>query len=530
MSSLFPTQIADRQIKEIGFLPGQGSTYEIGQLTDKLTSSHFNFNALTKLLVMEHLSKQGLPPKALSASTASSLASAYGAIPYLRAWRNRVNPNWALLGGTGDDDDGDDSDSSAEKFAPPPKAPTTTPTSQAAPASEAWLKALFSQIEGTVARLVTVAIAEGRVKLDEGAKGQIRLIATESADKIARDIAELTTREILARELPPRQIEIITGKAGTNINLGLQHEKFPTLLRAAQARDHRGFCLNIWLTGPTGSGKTTAAENVAKALTLPFGTDGSLDADYKVLGFRNAQGEVVSTQFLDIYANGGIYVADEIDNWLPSALLSLNSALANGFVSSPGGLIPRHPNACVIACANTWGHGATNDYIGRAKQDAAALDRFQPKIDWPVDIRLERAVAEAQAGTVGKLWHDVILAARVSVAVQGVKIIISPRATFSGLALLGAGFAIDEVCDMTFLAGLSPEQRRPLLTATAAAKAALAAQLDRELAEQARTLTEPEDTTAPIELLFDPVTTTDAAALDRFNTYIASTFEADAFL
>jgi len=230
-----------------------------------------------------------------------------------------------------------------------------------------------------------------------------------------------------------------------------------------QAKDHRGFRLNIWLTGPTGSGKTTAAENVAKALSLPFGTDGSLDADYKVLGFRDANGNVISTQFLDIYENGGVYVADEIDNWLPSALLSLNAALANGYCTSPRGLIRRHPDACVIACANTWGLGATNEYVGRAKQDAASLDRFQPKIDWPVDERLEAALAEAQDPAVGPEWHKTVLEARRKAAAQGLRIIISPRATFAGIALLAAGFTEADVIAMTIAAGLSPEQQRAIM-------------------------------------------------------------------
>jgi hypothetical protein len=305
--------------------------------------------------------------------------------------------------------------------------------------------ALEQQIAQTVSKILA-----SQPKLDQETKDTIRKIAHESAQAALAAWTEANAK--------PRVIEILNPVTAKTVNVGLQHEKFPTLLRAAQARDPKGFRLNIWLTGPTGSGKTTAAQAVAKALSLDFGSDGSLDADYKVLGFRDANGHIVSTQFLKIYENGGIYLADEIDNWLPSALLSLNAALANGFVSTPGGLISRHKDCLVIACANTWGHGATNEYVGRSKQDAATLDRFQPKIHWPVDTKLEGAIAEASFGSAGRVWHDIICEARQKVADQGLKIIISPRATFSGLALLSAGFPLNEVMDMTFLAGLSPAQ------------------------------------------------------------------------
>ena len=316
--------------------------------------------------------------------------------------------------------------------------------------TEEWLKDLFAQVNRAVEKGVDDKISRTKLQLDDGAKEAIRTLARNAAIEAMKENAK------------PRVIEIHDTTTGDIRSVGLQHERFPILLKAMQAKDHRGFRLNIWLTGPTGSGKTTAAENAAKALNLAFGSDGSLDADYKVLGFRDANGNVISTQFLDIYEKGGIYVADEIDNWLPSALLSLNAALANGWVSSPRGLIKRHPDCCVIACANTWGLGATSDYVGRTKLDAASLDRFHPKIDWPVDEKLERALADANDGETGLLWHDLVLDARRQAKAQGLKIIISPRATFAGIALLKAGFERHEVVAMTLAAGLSPEQQKAI--------------------------------------------------------------------
>ena len=407
---------------------------------------------------------QGIPPKSAIAAKAESLAKAYVNSAYLKAWRNNTNPNWALLGSGSASgysaisttssldllDDDEEDISSSTSSVPPPAAAAAPPVH-----TEKFLRDLFAQIETTVEKLVANKIANTSVKLGDEAKAQIRTLAKTAAEERMEELAK------------PRRLEIHHAATGETHDLGLQHEKMPLLLRAVNARDHRGFRLNVWLSGPTGSGKTSAAEAVAKALNLSFGSDGSLDADYKVLGFRDANGNIISTQFLEIYENGGIYVADEIDNWMPSALLSLNAALANGWCTTPKGMVKRHPDACIIACANTWGLGATNEYVGRTRLDAASLDRFQPKIEWPVDERLEFAVADQQGGLVGQKWHDIVTTARHNAQRQGLKIIVSPRVTFSGISLLQQGFTYSEVADMTFLAGLSKEQKASLGLASA---------------------------------------------------------------
>ena len=347
-------------------------------------------------------------------STDRARSAAYNSANYLAAWRRNKGDKQNLLDDDDaqnkisllDDGDGADEGSKAEVKEEGEKQAEVPPL-QTKAQTEAFLTDLFKQINTTVEKLVKEKMSNASISLDASAKEAIKTLARSAA----KEEAEKWSR--------PQTIEILNAEAGTKIDIGMQHESFPLLLRACSARDHRGFRLNIWLTGPTGSGKTTAGENVAKALALPFGSDGSLDADYKVLGFRDANGNIISTQFLKIYENGGIYIADEIDNWLPSALLSLNAALANGWISTPGGLIQRHKDACVIACANTWGLGATGEYVGRTKLDAASLDRFQPKIDWPYDEKLERAIANNLGGQDGLDWHDTIVDARSAASTSG---------------------------------------------------------------------------------------------------------------
>lgn len=238
---------------------------------------------------------------------------------------------------------------------------------------------------------------------------------------------------------------------GSVKNLGIQHEKFPSLLKLAAARTISG-PLNIWLTGPAGSGKTTAAQNTAKALGLEFYFNGAVDTEYKLTGFIDAQGRMIKKAFRQAYEKGGVYLFDEVDASLPGALLAFNAALANGYADFPDGQVTRHPDCVIIAAANTWGLGANSDYVGRNRLDAAFLDRFV-QLSWSYDEALENNLATC------KPWAKFVQTVRKNASRNGVKVVISPRATYHGSALLETGqFTLDEIIDMTLKKGLSDDQ------------------------------------------------------------------------
>lgn len=228
-----------------------------------------------------------------------------------------------------------------------------------------------------------------------------------------------------------------------------EHYQFPRLLAAVKAG------CNVWLAGPAGSGKTTGAERAAAALGIPFSFDGALDTEYKLTGFVDAGGRIVSTAFKRAYTEGGLHLLDECDGSAPSALLAINAALANGFAAFPDGMAKRHPDFRCVAAANTWGLGATYDYVGRAKLDAAFLDRFV-RLDWGYDEILERTIAP------NKEWCQLVQSARARAKAAGLKIIISPRATLNGSALLAAGLPLSDVIEMTIGAGLRDEDKAAL--------------------------------------------------------------------
>lgn len=221
-----------------------------------------------------------------------------------------------------------------------------------------------------------------------------------------------------------------------------RHEIFAEALRVVSAG------CNLFLVGPAGSGKTTLAAQIAKALNLPFHFNGALDSPYKLSGFIDAQGRVVSTAFRRAYQDGGVYLFDEIDASLPGALLAFNAALANGHADFPDGTMQRHENFRCIAAANTFGLGADRQYVGRNQLDAASLDRFV-MLEMPYDEKLERQLAGDND------WTEFVQKARRAVATLKLRHVISPRASINGAKLLGAGMERKLVERVTLWKGMS---------------------------------------------------------------------------
>lgn len=233
-------------------------------------------------------------------------------------------------------------------------------------------------------------------------------------------------------------------------DLGLQHETFPLLLRLAQCITSDGH-LNIMMVGPAGSGKTRAAMEVAKALGLPFSFDGGMDSPYPLIGYMDAKGEVVKTKFRNAYQNGGVHLLDESDCYSPNAALALNAALANGHCAFPDGMIERHPDFICLCAANTFGLGATNDYVGRNKLDAAFLDRFTV-LRWDYDNALEVIACGNEK------WAKRVQAVRTAIHAKGIKVVLSPRASMRGAAMLAQGIPQSEVERLELRKGLTDDQ------------------------------------------------------------------------
>jgi cobaltochelatase CobS len=164
-------------------------------------------------------------------------------------------------------------------------------------------------------------------------------------------------------------------------------------------------------------------------------------------------------EFRQRFEHGGVYLLDEIDAANPNILLTLNSALSNGWMMFPDGKVKRHEKFVAIASANTYGNGATAEYVGRQVIDGSTLNRFV-KMDMQIDEIMEAGIVgdlsvDADAG---RSWLEIVRRARINVSAHGLKVIVSPRDSYHGARLLNTGFTFQECVPMTFASGLKPEQ------------------------------------------------------------------------
>ncbi len=230
-----------------------------------------------------------------------------------------------------------------------------------------------------------------------------------------------------------REIDVnLPGKKTKKI--AAQHKTFETLLLMVATKTP------VYMVGPAGSGKTHAAEQVAKALGLDYYCESVCiqTPASKLVGYMDATGNYVQTVFRQAYEHGGIFLLDEMDNGNANVLAILNAALANGQASFPDGMVKRHKDFFCIAAANTYGYGADRQYVGRCQLDAATLDRFIT-LEWDYDEALERKIA------CNDEWTDYVQAARKAASTLGIRVVISPRASVHGGRLLEAGMPREAV-------------------------------------------------------------------------------------
>lgn len=207
--------------------------------------------------------------------------------------------------------------------------------------------------------------------------------------KVEREINERITEsveECLSQQSFPK-INIIK-LSDTEIgrtDVQFFHEKFEEILSLVQLDEP------VMLIGPAGSGKNHSISQIAQALGLHMYYTNNASNEFKLTGFIDAGGHYRGTEFYKAFKNGGIFFLDEIDNSDPSALIVINSALANGYMAFPHETIDRHPDFRMVAAANTWGKGSDLQYVGRMALDGASLDRFD-NVFFDYDRKLERGL------------------------------------------------------------------------------------------------------------------------------------------
>jgi hypothetical protein len=278
----------------------------------------------------------------------------------------------------------------------------------------------------------------------------------------------------------PRQVEVVRLDGSTQ-NMGVQHTHFDALLRVVACR------INAWLVGPAGTGKTSAGMAVANALGLDFYTTsvGPQTSKSDLIGYMDANGNLVRTQLRDAYEKGGVFVLDEVDAGSPAVLVTINALLANNRAGFPDKVVGKHPDFILVACANTIGQGADAMYVGRSQIDEATRDRFA-LMDWPIDAAIESAACgvpmECFAGLpvpTARKFHDgrksdelccefVRKTTKIRMALlrmgRTVRMLVGNRSNIHGTRLIRAGWSVDDAMEVCVWRGCDRDTRTKVET------------------------------------------------------------------
>ena len=310
-----------------------------------------------------------------------------------------------------------------------------------------------SSLDAVIATMVANIMQTIPVGIDED---KVRNIVSDVVDPIAMDNAVALSRlNDKIEALQPKVTQIVIKDRPTVTLKGVQHMAFGDIMMSIAAR------CNTFLVGPAGTGKTTMVSQVADALGLSFHAENLTAAttEYALKGFKDANSNYVPTKLREFFQNGGVYLLDEIDNANPNVLGVLNSALSNGFMAFPDGMVAKHKDFIAVAAGNTYGNGATAEYVGRNPIDGATLDRFA---FFNVDI--DESVEDAMLAGFGlptataTVWLEAVRRSRINVATSGLRVIVSPRATANGAALLAQGMDMTKVYQATVLKGAKQDQ------------------------------------------------------------------------
>ena len=231
------------------------------------------------------------------------------------------------------------------------------------------------------------------------------------------------------------------------------HENFEHLLKMV------GAGINVALVGEAGSGKSTAAEQCARALGLDF-YPVSFHAKMTstdLRGYMDAKGDYNESAMYRAFKNGGLLCLDEFDRSNTEVVVSLNNLLAGASYLFPNNeLVKKHEDFRVVACQNTTGSGGSKQYAAAQRQDASTLNRFVT-IPWDIDNAMERKVAGDTPIT------TIVQTLRSKAKELGMDVVISPRQSIHANTLVGMGYSTTQAIDYAITGTMADDVRRRLV-------------------------------------------------------------------
>ena len=241
----------------------------------------------------------------------------------------------------------------------------------------------------------------------------------------------------------PKKI-VIENNHKTKELTGLFHKDFEKICKIVASN------IPLMLVGGAGAGKNYTLEQVAETLGLDFYTTNSVNQEYKLTGFIDANGNYHETEFYKAFVNGGMFFLDEIDASSPEALIILNGAIANKYFDFPTGRVKAHKDFRVVCAGNTYGTGADMVYVGRNVLDGATLDRFVV-LQFDYDDNVEKQLAYDNE------LFNFIRDLRKAVSKTGLRYIISMRALINSTKLLEIGVDKKTILETTIIKNMQKD-------------------------------------------------------------------------
>jgi 3-isopropylmalate dehydratase small subunit len=297
----------------------------------------------------------------------------------------------------------------------------------------------------TVAELISDAENDvGTVVMDE-LENQV-VVAGISEERVVELIAENTAPRVNVVEV--RKGDKVLGKVEG------AHKDYPVVLA------HIAAGVNTAIVGPAGSGKSHMFKDIAKQLGLDYYITGAVQQESKVMGYMTADGKYVRTPFRDAYEHGGLFVMEEFDGSGAKALLAINNHAANDTADFPDGMVKRHEDFVLVMAGNTFGTGASRQYVGRSQLDAATLNRFCfLEVGYDEDLEMAIVTKDYPAA---ESWVREVQAFRAKVERAGIRHVVSPRNSIMGAKLLAQGLPLDVVRKSALTQNLTADQVKQL--------------------------------------------------------------------
>lgn len=269
------------------------------------------------------------------------------------------------------------------------------------------------------------------------------------------DAMESTIVDLQNRIQSSQPTQLVVNGVQLEPTVGVVHAKYHDVAKLVALKH------NIYLVGPAGSGKSTIPEQIAKAMNMEFSamSCGTTDAKFDFVGYRDGNGTLHGTSFRERWINGGVFLLDEMDNASPELLVTLNQALANGVCSFPDGMFTKHADFICFGAGNTFGNGATAQYVGRSPQDGATMNRFTKQII-DIDLKVEDAMLQSVSleSSQRSSWVNLIRTARLNCESKGLRVMVTPRDAKAGAEMISVGFTLREAFDARVGFGLEANQ------------------------------------------------------------------------